>query len=340
MAPATKRKYGVALVGLGRYATGQLMPALQHTQNCQLVALVTGTKSKAALYGGRYQIPDTHIYNYDNFDRIVENEDVDIVYIVLPNSMHAEYSIRAANAGKHVICEKPMALSVAESQAMIAAGEANQVTLNIGYRLHFHQAHRVAIQVGREQPEGAVKYMQAELAFKVTDPSEWRLNKALAGGGALYDLGIYCIQAARYSTGQSPVSVIAREYKTDAELFSQVDETVNFQLEFADGAVMSATTSYNFKADRHFVAYANNQSTLEIRDAFNYSGQQLFMNGRRVALSRVVMQSLQMDAVCRSLESGADTGISGAEGLKDMCILDAIYRSIAADGRRVVIDYS
>lgn len=335
----SKETYGVALVGLGSYTLNHLAPALEQTTNCRLTALVSGTAEKRSLYGELYGIPQSHLYDYDNFDEIAQNPDVDVVYVVLPNSMHAEYSIRAAKAGKHVITEKPMGISVQECRDMIDACERNKVTLNVGYRSHYDPGHRIIKQIAREHPKGAYKYVQADHGFIIGDPTQWRLKKALAGGGALYDLGVYCIQAARYATGKNPVAVSAWETKTDLVKFAEVDETVSYYLSFDDGAIANCTTSFNFKADRLHVSYANENSTAEIRSAFNYSGQQTFVNGRLIRTPRVSQQALQLDGICQTIRQGSESPISGAQGLIDLQIIEAIEASIADGGKRVPIRY-
>ena len=240
------RPYGVALVGLGNYAMKQLAPALQETKRCKLTGLVTGTPEKKVKYGAEYGISDSNIYNYESFDQVAENDEVDIVYVVLPNSMHKEYVIRAAKAGKHVISEKPLGLNAAECVEMIQVCKSHGVSLNVGYRLHFEPHHQQVIHMAKEKPFGDVAYVQSEFSFQIGDPTQWRLRKALAGGGAVYDIGVYCIQAARYATGEEPIAITAQEYKTDPVKFSEVDETVCFQMEFPSGVISNYLFSSNY----------------------------------------------------------------------------------------------
>jgi len=229
---------GVALVGLGNYATGQLGPALQETSICELTGIVTGTPAKADTWTQKYNLPESNVYDYETFDRVADNPDVDVIYVVLPNGMHAEYTIRAAEAGKHVICEKPMATSVAECRSMIDACEKNDCKLSLGYRLQFTPHHQRVMKLGQDEAFGPVTAMQNGFGFHIPDSAtsrphiQWRLNKEMAGGGALVDVGIYAIQAGRYVTGEEPVAVTAQEYTTRPDLFDEVDETVFFQLEF------------------------------------------------------------------------------------------------------------
>ena len=330
------KSFGIALVGLGNYAMNQLAPALQETKHCKLTGLVTGTPEKKVKYGKEYGIPDSHIYNYESFDEIAKNDDIDIVYVVLPNSMHKEYVIRAAKAGKHVISEKPFGLNAAECEEMIQVCKAEGVTLNVGYRLHYDPNHREVIRMAKEKPFGDVAYVQSEFSFTIGDPTQWRLRKALAGGGAVYDIGVYCIQANRYATGEEPIAITAQEYKTDPVKFAEVDETVCFQLEFPSGVVSNSTTSYNARTNRLYVGYKNRGSAL-IEPAYSYGGIKGSINGEPMGHAPVNQQAHQMDGICKSIVAGVDSGVSGTEGLLDMKVVDALYKSLAAGGKRVKI---
>ena len=333
----TGKSLGIALVGLGSYAMGQLAPVLQHhTQNCHLAALVTGTPEKAVKYGKQYSIPETHIYDYANFDTIADNPDVDVVYVVLPNSMHAEFTIRAAAAGKHVICEKPMALSAAEAQSMIDACKQHGVHLYVGYRLHYDPYHQAIIQCAREKPFGPARYVRPEFSFFMGNPKQWRLRKALAGGGAVMDLGVYCIQAARYATGLEPIAITAQEFKTDKVKFAEVDETVTFQLEFPDGAIANCTTSYSHSTNQLFISYRDNWAKAEINDAYGYDGQNGHVNNKALHFEVESQQALQIDAQCQHMLQGGPCSTTGAEGLADMKVVDALYRSLQQGGRVMI----
>lgn len=330
------KSYGIALVGLGNYAMKQLAPALQQTNRCQLAGLVTGTPEKKAKYGKEYGIANGNIYNYETFDQIADNDEIDIVYVVLPNSMHKEYVIRAAKAGKHVISEKPLGLNAEECEDMIRACKDQGVSLNVGYRLHFEPHHQQITKMVKEKPFGDVAYVQSEFSFQIGDPTQWRLRKALAGGGAVYDIGVYCIQAVRYATGEEPIAITAQEYKTDPVKFAEVDETVCFQMEFPSGVISNSTTSYNARTNRLYVSYKNRGSAL-IEPAYSYGGIKGSVNGEPMGHPAVNQQAMHMDGVCRSIDEGTDLTVSGEEGLRDMKVVDALYRSLAAGGKRIEI---
>src|ERR1700744_3781500 len=242
-----QKKLGIAIVGLGTYAGGQIAPALQKTENCYLAGLVSGHPEKAKEWAAKYNVPEKNIYNYQNFDTIAKNPDIDIVYVILPVALHQEYTIRAAKAGKHVICEKPMAVSVKDCEEMVAACKKANRLLSIGYRMHFEPYTAELIRIARTKEYGALKHFECENGFTYTqDPKAWRLNKALAGGGSLMDMGIYTIQSARYTVGAEPIAVKnVRQEITNPVLFKEVDDKMFFDLEFADGFVAHCRSSYS-----------------------------------------------------------------------------------------------
>ena len=244
-APSGKKKLGVALLGLGRYATGELAPALQETDLCQLTGVVSGHPEKSAQGANKYGFSKKNIYNYDNFDSIANNPDIDIVYVVTPVALHPEFVIRAAKAGKHVISEKPMATSVADCQAMIDACNKAGVKFSIGYRMHFDPYAKELMRLQRDGDFGPFMKMNGEFSF-VMERHEWRIEKKLGGGGPMMDLGIYIVNGACMATGQTPVAVTAHEEpKQRPDFFSEVEETIAFHLEFPNGAICDGLTSFN-----------------------------------------------------------------------------------------------
>ena len=206
---ASTNKLGIALAGLGKYSEGQLAPALKETQHCYLAGIVTGSPEKAEKWKKAHNISDANVYNYSNFDEISNNSNIDIIYIVLPNALHEEYVIRAAKTGKHVICEKPMAITVEQCDRMMAACREAGVMLSIGYRLHFEPFNQEMMRLGQQKVFGDVKKLKAD--HGMSDTEGWRLDKKLAGGGPLMDVGIYCVQGCRYTLGKEPIAVRAQE---------------------------------------------------------------------------------------------------------------------------------
>jgi len=321
------KRLGIALVGLGGYAGGQLAPALQKTKNCYLAGIVTGTPSKAVTWAKKYNIPQGNIYNYQNFDDIAKNPAIDIVYVVLPVSMHKEYTIRAARAGKHVICEKPMALNAAECREMIAACKKANRLLSIGYRLHFEPHTQEVMRLGQKQVFGKVTRVETGNGFTYNgDPNAWRLKKALAGGGGLMDMGIYAIQGARYTLGQEPIAVKATQEKTRPELFKDVDETVYWELKFPGGQKVTGKSSYNH--DWGYLRAQAEKGSFELQPAYGYDGLDGKINGKPMQIPNIVQQAAQMDDFANCVNLKKQSRVPGEEGLKDMKVIDAIYRSL------------
>ena len=331
------KKLGIALVGLGGYSTGQLAPALQQTQNCYLAGIVTGTPSKATEWSARYNIQKNNIYNYDNFDTIVNNPAIDIVYIVLPIALHKEFTIRAAKAGKHVICEKPMALNAAECREMIDACKKANRMLSIGYRLHFEPHNREIMRLGKDEVFGRITAVDAGNGYTWGSGGRdsWRLKKALAGGGGLMDMGIYAIQGSRYSIGAEPLFVTAREEKKRPELFTEVDETVIWEIEFPGQLKATGKSSYN--ANWSYLNVTAAKGRYGLSPAFGYGGIAGFTSKGKMNLPQINQQAAQMDNFALCVATGQLTRVPGEEGLKDMQVIDAIYRSIASGKKERII---
>ncbi|NJB35530.1 Gfo/Idh/MocA family protein [Croceivirga sp. JEA036] len=333
-----KKKLGIALVGLGSYSTNQLAPALQDTKNCYLAGIVTGTPQKEDVWAKKYNLPKGNIYNYENFDSIKDNDEIDVVYVVLPNAMHADFCIRAAKAGKHVICEKPMAVSVAECDQIIAACKEASVKLGVGYRLHSEPYTQQVKEFVKKKTYGDVTFVSAEAAYRSTgNPSQWRLNKELSGGGALLNMGVYAIQSAIYGTGENPISVSAQEFSTRPEYFKNTDETITAQLNFSSGAIANITTSHNFSANSIYVAGTN--GWFKLQPANNYgplSGST--SDGKILDFPHESQQKLQMDDFAAHILYGTTNLAPGEMGKRDMIIVSAIYESIAKGGKTIALD--
>ena len=329
------RKLGIALVGLGSYSSTRLAPALQETQNCRLAGIVTGTPAKSEEWMKKYNIPKANVYDYKTFDRIADNKDIDVVYVVLPNSMHEEFVVRAAQAGKHVICEKPMAITPKACQNMIDACKKAGKQLAIGYRLHYEPFTREVMRLGQQKVFGPIKFMESSDGFRINDPNQWRMKKAMAGGGALMDVGIYAVQGARYVTGEEPVSVTAQfSPKTEPEKFKDVEETLFWQFLFPSGAVCNSTTSYTAGVERLYASCQN--GWFELSPAFGYGPLKGRTSKGPIEQPVVNHQAAHMDGVCQDLLDGKQLPdhVTGAEGLRDVRLLQAIYQA-AETGRKI-----
>lgn len=338
------KKIGYALVGLGRLSINQLLPAFKTTRHSKCVALVSGDPAKAKKLAAEHGIDASRgIYNYENFDTIKDNPDVDVVYIVLPNGMHEEYTTRAAKAGKHVLCEKPMANTVAECQRMIDACKAANRKLMIAYRLRYEPMNNAAIQMVRDKVMGQPRFITAEAGFPmgVSDPKNlpWRLNKKLAGGGPLLDIGIYALNATRYLTGEDPVEVNATSYTPPNDpRFVDVEDMIAWQCKFPSGILANCATTYSAGQNRFRVLGAD--GFIEMDPFLSYGNLALrkVIKGKSepVKLDQVDHFAAEMDHMSECVMQDKQPLTPGEEGLKDLKVIEAIYEAIES-GKTVKI---
>ena len=327
------RRVGFALVGIGKLAQTQLLPALRTTKTARLTALVSGHADKAKRVAAAEAVPESNIYSYEAFDKIADNPDVDVVYVVLPNAMHAEYTIRALRAGKHVYCEKPMAVTTTECEEMIAAARKAGRQLGVGYRLRFEPHNQELIRIARARELGATKFITATAGTIPVEPNQWRLDKKLAGGGSMVDIGIYALQAVRAVVGGEPISVSARVTVTDPKKFKGIDETLAFSMTFPNGVLASGVSTYAAHVSRVEVAADHGKFGLE--PALYYHGIKGFRSdGKPFAFQDMDQFAAEMDDFAVCVRDGKATRVPGEEGLRDMRIIDALYRSAAA-GREI-----
>lgn len=329
-----KDKLGIALVGLGYYSTDLLAPALQMTEKCYLAGIVTGTPSKAEAWKAKYNIPDKNIYNYQNFDQIANNPDIDVVYVVLPPSMHREYVVRAAKAGKQVFCEKPMAPSVADCEAMINACKSNNVKLAIGYRCQHDLNIQAVKRVAKEQKFGKVKMINSAAGYFDARTTHWKQSKAL-GGGAMGDMGVYALQGARLATGEEPIRVFAQASTTRPEIYKEVEETMMFMLDFPSGARAACQTSFGISMN--FLQVNYEKGWLKLEPQSSYTGIKGSMSdGTMINFPIKNQQAKQMDEDCAAIMANTALIAPGEEGLRDIRVVEAIYKSVAS-GKSVKI---
>ena len=332
------KRLNIALCGLGRYA-GYLADSFKDTQYCHLAGIVTGTPSKAEDWSKRYDIPAENIYNYQNFDKIISNKSIDLVYVVLPNSMHKDFVIRAAKAGKHIIVEKPMANSVKDCLEMIKVCQEAGVQLAMGYRLHYEPYHLEIKRLGQEKVFGQVRLIEVSLGYKTekTIPKEWRLVKALSGGGPLMNLGVYCIQACRYVLGEEPVSVTA-QFGTisDPERYSEVEESITWQMTFPSGAITTSTSSYGCSVDRFYAAA--DEGTFDLSPAVSYGPFRGKTTKGELNFPDINQQAAQLDGIGKVIldNQKLPSHITGEEGIKDMKVVEAFYKAVRT-GKRVLV---
>jgi predicted dehydrogenase len=333
LAAASKKKLGFALCGLGNLSTNQIAPALQKTANCRLAAIITGTPAKAVKWQAQYNIPDRNIYSYETMHRIADNPDIDVVYVVTPNGIHLDNALVAAKAGKHVFCEKPMEISVERCQRMIDAVKAAGRLLGIGYRCRFEPHHLECVRLAHEKEFGAVKLIDAHFGFNI-EPSVWRLKRSLSGGGPLMDVGIYCLQATRYLTGEEPIWVSATTTQGDPARFSEVEASVLWQTKFPGGTISHCGSSYTAAGIGYFRAIAE-QGWFSLDPAFNYGGiRGMRSDGQVIDFEPTDQFAVEMDNFAQCIMEKTPTRVPGEEGLRDVRIMTSIYES-ARTGRPV-----
>jgi predicted dehydrogenase len=332
------KKLGWAVVGLGSLSINQILPAFAKCEKSKVVALVSGHPEKAQKLALRYGVDPKSIYDYKSYDSLKDNPEVDVVYVVLPNGMHAEYTIRAHQAGKHVLSEKPMANTPADCEAMIAAARKAGRKLMVAYRCRYEPFNREMIRMAREQELGPVKVIVADHGFNIGDPKQWRLNRALAGGGSLMDIGIYSLQAARYVTGEEPTEVNALAYNTPGdERFKEVEETINFQLRFPGGALANCTSSYGFAGQNRYRVIAT-KGWFELEPATSYTGLKMRVRRGNATEERDLPVrdhfALEMDHMSECVMESKEPLTPGEEGLRDLRVMMAIYEA-AKSGKTV-----
>jgi predicted dehydrogenase len=332
------KKVGWALVGLGSLAINQVMPAFARSQKSQLVGFVSGRPEKARHLAQIHGVDPKNIYTYDTFDSVANNPAIDVIYVILPNSMHAEYTIRALKAGKHVLCEKPMANTPQECEQMIAAAKAASRKLMIGYRVRHEPYNQALIRMALDTAEmGPTRMILADAGFNIGDPKQWRLRKPMAGGGSLMDIGIYALNATRYLSGEEPIAVNAMTHTTPNDpRFTEVEENINFQLQFPSGILANCTSSYGVNLGRFRVFKP--RGSFELDPASSYTGLRMRVFRGGAIEERILPQrdhfAAEMDHFSTCVQTNTEPLTPGEEGLKDMRIITAIYEA-ARTGRTV-----
>jgi predicted dehydrogenase len=336
-APSTEgKKIGYALVGLGNLTIRQILPALKEAKLSKCTALVSGDPAKAKKLASEFGVDEAKgIYNYENYDTIADNPDVDVIYVCLPNGMHAEYTVRGAKAGKHILCEKPMANTVAECQQMIDACRAAKKKLMIAYRLRYEPINNAAIQMVRDKVMGTPRMITAEAGFNlsVQDPNKlpWRLNKKLAGGGALLDIGIYALNATRYLTGEEPTEVNAMSFTpANDPRFVEVEDAITWQLKYPSGVLANCSTSYTHGANRFRVV--GRDGFIESEPFLSYTNLALrkVTKGKAepIDIPQVNHFAAEFDHMSQCVMQDKAPLTPGEDGLKDLKVIEAIYESI------------
>lgn len=341
--PRKKRddSVGIAIVGLGGYALNQIMPRVDQAERMHIAALVSGNPDKLAQVGDAYGVPADARYSYADFDKIAADDRIDAVYVILPSAFHADFTIRAFAAGKHVLCEKPMALSSAECEAMIAAGRRANRTLMIAYRCHFEPYNVEAMRLMRERAVGTIRLIRTDQSYRAgpTTPAQnWRFNRALAGGGPLEDYGLYGLQSALYLSGEMPDSISATTFQPKGDpRFTEIFAHVASQLTFPSGAVAQLATSYD-AAGANLAQVRGTDGTLIMDPATAYAGHTMRIEGRNARDftpgDPTTQFAGQLNHFANAIRDNMPILTGGEMGLRDIRLIEAIYASARA--RRTV----
>lgn len=335
-------RVGYAIVGLGRLSLDQILPALAQCKYSKVAALVSGDRAKALRVARQYGVREADIYDYQNFERLADNPRVQVVYIVLPNGMHKEFTLRSANIGKHVLCEKPMANSAADCEAMVRAMKRANRKLMIAYRSQYEPMDRMIVKMVKEKQLGPLREFVAGNSQNVGDPGQWRLKKSLAGGGAMPDIGLYCLNAARFLSGEEPLEVFASVHRPENDpRFVEVEESVHFILRFPSGFTATCMSSYASHESRLF-RLQGSKGWVEMDPAFGYNGLRLrhgmLVEGKSATTELQIDPQNQfareIDHMSVCVKDDIQPHTPGEEGLQDQRIIDAIYES-ARTGRAV-----
>jgi len=340
------QKLGFAVVGLGKLAQGEIIPGLRQAKGAKLVALVSGHPDKAKRIADAEGLPADAIYNYENFDRIAKDPRIQVVYIVLPNSMHAEYTIRALKAGKHVLCEKPMATTVADCEAMIAAAKKADRKLMIAYRCHYDPKNLAAMRAARSGQLGKPRLFVTDMGRQadVSDPSDaWRVDKTLAGSGAIGDMGIYGISAARYMLNEEPIEVRAwSSTNPDDPRFKTVDDLISWQFRFPSGAICNGSTSFDYNATMSFELWGEKARLRADPGAF-YGGNRFeIVDGGKFTpmdVPEVHQFAREMDWMADVVRGKAPMVSPGEEGMQDLRLILALIESAHNGGAPIKTDW-
>lgn len=335
---STEGKVRYAVVGLGWIAQEDVLPAFAHAENSELVALVSGDPTKIEALSKQYNVK--HNYSYDQYEDCLNSGEIDAVYIALPNHLHCEYTLKAAKAGIHVLCEKPMAVTVAECEEMIRAAQENNIKLMIAYRLHFDCANMEAVKIVQSGQIGDVRMFGSMFSQQVVE-GNIRMGKIEQGGGTVYDMGVYCINAVRYLFRDEPTEVVAISANNGEKRFAQIDEMTSVMLRFPNERLATFTSSFGAASVSTFQVIGT-KGDLRMDSAYSYTGelkQQLTVDGETQERSFKAGDQFAAEIVYFSecVQTGKEPEPSGEEGLADIRIVQAIYQS-AQTGKPVKLE--
>jgi predicted dehydrogenase len=341
-------RLGFAVVGLGRLSLNQILPGFASSNYCKPVALVSGDREKALKVAAQYGIAQSHITDYAGYEKLAQMPGVDAIYIVLPNSMHREFVVRGAKIGKHILCEKPMATSAADCQAMIDACQQANIKLMIAYRQQYEPMNRKIVRMVRDGELGKLNSIITTNSQNSGDPSQWRLKRALSGGGCLPDVGIYCLNATRFLSGEEPVAVQATvNQPKDDPRFTEVESHCSFTLRFPSGLIATCVSGYDVHRSA-MIRLEGSKAWVEMSPAFGYHGSKVkysMLTGEGAekvdttfepTISDKDQFALEMDHFASCVRNNVVPHTPGEEGMRDQVIIEGIYKA-AASGETVKV---
>ena len=323
-----QKPVGYAVVGLGHIAQVAVLPAFAHAKRAKLVALVSSNQEKLHALGDRYSVP--HRFSYDDFERCLELEEVEAVYIALPNDMHAEFTLRAARKGKHVLCEKPMEVNAERCEEMISACEEAGVKLMTAYRLHYEPGNLRAVELATRGELGELKYFSSDFSFQV-EPHDIRTQQR-RGGGVVWDIGVYCVNAARYLFRAEPEEVFAFATRGGDERFEEIEETVACVLRFPNQRLASFNVSFGSSPVASF-QLVGSKGSVRLENAYEYTGvKELIVTvdeeTRTERFDEVDQFAAELEDFARCIREDQEPVPNAREGLIDVRIIEAIYESM------------
>ncbi|WP_245214676.1 Gfo/Idh/MocA family protein [Pararoseomonas indoligenes] len=338
------KRVGFAIMGLGRLTLEEVLPAFAACKAARPVALVSGSPEKARVVAAQYGIAAESVYGYHEVERLSENPEVQAVYVVTPNGLHRDHVLAVAKAGKHVLCEKPMANTSAEAREMVEACRAAGVRLMIAYRCQYEPFNRELVRLVRSGELGRPRILEATNTQVQGPADQWRLKAPLAGGGALPDIGLYCLNGVRAVLGEEPVEVFARIVNPEGDgRYGDIDETTVFMLRFPSGAIANCATSYGAHESKDLRVRLE-RGWIDLENAFAYRGQRMRVARRKgdneaveeMRLGAKDQFALEIDHFAECILEGREPRTPGEEGVQDQLLMEAIYRS-AREGVPVAI---
>tara|TARA_E500000178_G_scaffold342269_1_gene387236 strand:- start:3596 stop:4720 length:1125 start_codon:yes stop_codon:yes gene_type:complete len=323
----------IAILGLGGYATNWIAPAIQQAEYAKLTGIISGSPQKYPIWQEKYQIPDANVYSYDDLEQIANNPEIDCVYVVTPPGNHAEFTIKCLNAGKHVICEKPMARSEDECSLMIQTAKSVKKSLQLGYRLYWDPHTVKFIHSMRDMEFGAWKTFKTAFSSRPNDSNfqrkKWRIERAMSLGGGLGELGVYCVQSAFYLVQNYPTLVEAKSWTKRTNIFKEVPEHWEWELTWPDGRKSQHNSGWGKYS--HFIHMETRDGAMELEPAYSYSGNKGYTPQGQLTLQNIFQQKLQINSQCLTIRNRRPNITSGEMGRRDVKIITAIMKSAASN---------